>query len=178
MGNIYQIRYTEDILTSGNLNSNNTRQDYITISNQDGENKININSYIENRNINKTTKNKNIEITLTEVEVYMDYEIYNLTIKNNSDNTILLDTSDDINSIYIQDNKNMKYYFFNNEIVDNKLLVKSGYTNNIKIKFNNVYTSNRKISNLIFSKFVLNYDEYKNTDNKGDYEFYTYAINI
>lgn len=178
VGDIYQIKYTEDILTSGNLNNSKTIQDYITISNQNGENKININSYIESRNINRITKNKNLEITITEVEVYMDYEIYNLTIKNNSDNIILLDTSDDLNSIYLQDNKGMKYYFYNNEILDNKLLIKSGFTTNLQIKFNNTYTSNRKISNLVFSKLVLNYDEYKSLENKEEYQFYTYVINI
>ena len=41
-GNTYQIRYTEDILSSGNLNGNDTKQDYITFIKNKDEKKLNI----------------------------------------------------------------------------------------------------------------------------------------
>lgn len=176
-GDIYQIKYTEDILNTGNLNST-TKQDYITIINKNGEKKLNINNYIGRENLNKTTEQANIKITITSIDTFMDYEIYNLSIENNSKNDILLDTSDDVKSIYLLDNKEMKYYFFSNEIVDNKLLIKSNFVNSLQIKFASSYSSSKKINNVVFSKMVLNYDEYKNFSNKKEYSFYKFRVNV
>ena len=109
----------------------------------------------------------------------MDYEIYNLNVENNSQNTILLDTSDDVQSIYLLDGKNMKYEFYGNEIVKNKLIVKSKFANDLSIKFNCSYSSNRKIKNLVFSKLVLNYDEYQQVQDKNEFEgFFRFGVNI
>lgn len=178
-GNIYQVRFTGDILSTGDLTNNQTKQDYITTVKEDGEKKLNINNYIGRENLNKTTEYKNVKITVTTVDTYMDYEIYNLSIENDSENDILLDTSDDTNSVYLLDNKDMKYYFYSNEIITNKLMVKSKFAKSLQIKFNNSYSSNRKINRLVFSKFVLNYDEYKILENKEEYNnFYQYRVNV
>ncbi len=175
---IYQIRFTEDILSSGKVNGTETKQDYITIVSENGEKKLNVNSYIETINPNEITKLKDIEITVSSIDKYMDYEVYNFIIKNNSKNTILLDTNDDTNSIYLLDNKDMKYYFYNNEVIKSKLLVESKFTTKLQIKFNNSYTTNRKINKIIFSKLVLNYKDYRKLDNKDNYDFFNYVINI
>lgn len=175
----YQVRYTEDILSSGKLNGNETKQDYITVVKEDEEKKLNINNYIGRKKSNKETEYKDIKMTIVSVDTYMDYEIYNLSVQNNSENTILLDTSDDIKSVYLLDSKNMKYEFFNNEIIENRLIVKSKFTNNLQIKFNNSYTSNRRIEKLVFSKLVLNYDEYSQFEDKSKYEkFYEFRVNV
>ena len=179
LGSIYQVRFTGDILSTGDLNNNATIQDYITIIREDGEKKLNINSYVGRTNLNKTTVNKNIKITVKNVDTYMDYEIYNLEIENNSENDILLDTSDDTKSVYLLDTKNVPYYFYSNEIIENTLKVKSKFTNNIEIKFSNSYSSSRKINKLVFSKLILNYEEYKDLENKEEYdEFYEFRVNV
>ena len=112
-GNTYQIRYTEDILSSGNLNGNETKQDYITVIKNKDEKKLNINNYVGRNKSNKETNYKNIKVNITTIDTYMDYEIYNLSVQNNTKNTILLDTGNDVNSVYLLDSKNMKYQFFN-----------------------------------------------------------------
>ena len=93
--------------------------------------------------------------------------------------TFNYDTSDDTKSVYLLDNKDMKYYFYSNEIIENKLMVESKFTRNLQIKFSNSYSSDRKINKLVFSKFVLNYDEYKTLENKEEYNnFYEYRVNV
>lgn len=177
-GNTYQVRFTGDILSTGDFSNNVTKQDYITVVKKDGENKLNINNYIGRTVANKVTEYKNIKVTVKNIDTYMDYEIYNLSIQNNSENTILLDTSDDTKSVYLLDSKDMKYYFYSNEIIENRLIVKSEFTNNLEIKFSNSYSSSRSIEKLVFSKLVLNYDEYKNLENKEEYKFNQFRINI
>ena len=178
-GNIYQVRFSEDLLTTGKLDGNETKQDYITIVKQDEEIRLNINSYIGRENSNEVTEQKNIEVTVTSIDKYMDYEIYNLSIKNNSKNTILLDTSDDTKSVYLLDKNNMKYYFYNSEIVESELIIESEFTNKLQIKFNNPYISTRKINSLVFSKLVLNYEEYLNAKDITDFQnFYQLKIKI
>lgn len=175
----YQVRITGDILSTGKLDNNETKQDYITIVDQNGEDKLNINNYIGRKNLEKTTEYKNIEINVLSKDTYMDYEIYNLNISNNSENTILLDTGESTKSIYLLDSKDVKYYFYSNEIVQNRLLVQSKYNNTIQIKFSNSYSSSRNIKYLVFSKLILNYDEYKKLDDKSSYiDSYEFRVNV
>lgn len=178
-GDIYQVRITEDILSTGKIDNSETKQDYITIVKENGKNKLNINNYVGRKNLNKTTKYKNIEVTITDIDTYMDYEIYNLSIENNSENTILLDTSDDTKSVYLLDSKNMKYYFYNHEIMQNKLIIQSKFKNDLQIKFSNSYSSSRTIKDLVFSKMILNYEEYSKIQDKNQYNnFYEFKVNV
>lgn len=174
----YQIRYTGDILGTGDLNNNETRQDYITVVNKNGEKKLNINNYIGRNNLNKTTNYDDIKIIITSVDTYIDYEIYNLSIQNNSNKNILLDTNKDTKSIYLLDSKDMKYYFYNNEVIENKLMVKSDFTNSLQIKFASSYSSSKKIKHLVFSNVILDYEKYKDLDNKEEYKFYQINVNV
>lgn len=174
--NTYTVRITGDILSTGGLDINNTKHDYMTIVKQDGKKKLNVNNYIGRSNSNKENTYKNIKVTVNTIDTYFDYEIYDLTIENNSNNTILLDTSDDTKSVYLLDNKDMKYYFYNNEIIDNRLKVKSQFKTNLKIKFMNKYSSTRTIESLVFSKVVLDYNEYKNNENFDKFD--TLTVNL
>lgn len=178
VGNTYQVRFTGDILSTGNLSNNETREDYITIVKENGESKLNINNYIGRNNLNKITEYEDIKMTVTNVDTYMDYEIYSISIQNDSENPILLDTSDDTKSVYLLDSKDMKYYFYSNEIVENELLIQSKFKNTLKIKFTNSYSFSRRIDKLVFSKLVLNYNEYKILENKEEYEFCKFEVKI
>lgn len=180
VGHIYMVRITNDILSTGKINNGETKQDYITVIYDNNDKvKLNINNYVKRTILNKETSNKNINITVNNVNTYMDYEIYNITVQNDSNNTILLDTSDDTKSVYLLDKNNMKYYFYNNEIIQNKLILQSKFKVDLQIKFINSYSSNKIIKNMILSKMVLNYEDYINFENKSDYkDFYTFKINL
>ena len=171
-GNIYRVRITNDILSTGNLDEGNASQDYITVVSD----KININSYIERKEINKTTTNSNVDINIVSRDTYMDYEIYTISVTNNSDKKISIDSGNNPKSIYLLDEKDMKYYFYNNEMVSSNFIIPSGYKKTFKIKFANSYSSSRKIRSLVFSNFILNYDEYKEKED-GEESAYMSKIN-
>ncbi len=171
-GNIYRVRITNDILSTGNLDEGNASQDYITVVSD----KININSYIERKEINKTTTNTNVDINIVSRDTYMDYEIYTISVTNNSDKKISIDSGNNPKSIYLLDEKDMKYYFYNNEMVSSNFIIPSGYKKTFKIKFANSYSSSRKIRSLVFSNFILNYDEYKEKED-GEESAYMSKIN-
>ena len=167
IGDTYQVNITEDSLATGKLNKDETKQDYITVIEKD---KININNYIGRKSLNKVTEIKNIKFTIQCVDTYMDYQTYNIQVENNTDNTVLLDTGDSTKSVYLLDSKKMKYYFYNNEIIKEKLKIQGKYKNTLKIKFNNSYSSSRTLKKIIFSNVILNYEEYSKTEDKSQYK--------
>ena len=127
----------------------------------------------------QTTIYDNVDVTVDKIDTYMDYEIYTISVKNNTKNSILLDTGENTKSIYLLDKNNVKYYFYSNEILKNKLIIQSQYSNSLKIKFASPYSSTKKIKSIVFSRFVSNYDKYKNIDNKEDYsEFELCKVNV
>lgn len=170
-GDTYQVRMTGDILSTGKIDGNQTKQDYVTIVEKDGDYKININKYVgRTKPQDKTTSYKNVDITIDEINTYMDYETYTISVKNNTENSILLDTGESTKSVYLLDKNNAKSYFYSNEILKNKLIIQSKYTNKLKIKFASPYSSTKSLKSMVFSKFVLNYEEYQNTEDKSNYE--------
>ena len=66
------MKIIDDILSTGKSNDY-TKQDYITIKQQDGEYKLNINRYIESKKINKTTEKDNIQIEVVSKNTFMEY---------------------------------------------------------------------------------------------------------
>lgn len=178
-GNTYEINLVGDILSTGKVNDMKNKQDYITIVKQKNDNyKININNYIGRIMLNKQTESNNIIINIESKDVYKDYEIYNISISNNTNNIISLSMIEDSKAIYLLDENNMKYYFYNNEIIQNKLIIQKGFKNSLKIKFDNSYSSTKNIETLVFSKMILDYNEYKDLEDKTKYDFYVFKANI
>lgn len=158
-GDIYKITIEDDFITTGVYNSGKAKQDYITLKEQDnGEYKLNINSYIGRKKINKTADFiYNIEAKTLFKDIYMDYEVYTFEVKNQSNGKILIDPLNDINSMYLIDENGIKYYAYTHEISKAELLINAGETRNFEIKYYNKYTSNRNIEGIIFSKVMLDY---------------------
>lgn len=156
----YYITYTEDVLASGNTNSENNKGDYITIVKTDNEYKLNISSYVGRVNVNETETSEGISITVNWIDMYIDYTILNISATNNTKNVITLDTKDNAETLYLYDTKNIKYTSFLNEIADEQLVVRRGATNNINIKFNKIYNTSRQLEGVTFSDIVLDYENY------------------
>ena len=161
IGNIYKINISEDIMATGNIN-NDTIQDYITIVNENNQKKLNINSFVDKEKINKTSIQDNVEIKITSRDVYMDYEKYTITINNKTENSIMLDSLNSTKTIYLEDENGTKYYAYTQEIVKEELKVNAGFSTQISIKFYKTYSSTRQAKQLVFSNFILNYNNYIN----------------
>lgn len=152
-GDIYKVEIAGDILATGKVNED-TLQDYITIDND----KLNINRYIKRTEINRSNEKDNIKIEVLNKNTYMDYETYTIKIDNNSQSDILLDTKRDMKSMYIEDDKGVKYSSYNHELTEADLTITRNHSRTITIKYYSSYNSSKDIQRLVFSNIVMNYD--------------------
>lgn len=178
--NIYRVKINEDFLSSGNYSTQNTTQDYITVEeDENNEYKLNINSYLGKRNINKETEANDIKIKVLEKDMYMDCEVYTFEVTNDSEKTIMLDALEYTDSLYLKDDNGMKYTFYNHELSKEQLTIVSKDTKTVKIKFFNKYNSTRRIKQVVFSKIVMDYDLYEEISDKYRYEnYYSFEMDI
>ena len=169
-GSTYKVRIAEDILATGQTsNSGVAIQEFITIVTNNGEKRLNINNYIGKTEFKSSNTQKGITIKILSKNTYKDYEIYNIEVTNNTENTIYLDDGEDTSNVYIEDSNGVKHEAASSELIYSTLKINRGQTRKYSIKFTNTYISNRKISALVFDKLILNYDEYiKNPENYKD----------
>lgn len=159
IANTYRISISEDILATGNINNNSKHIEYITIIEENSENKLNIGNYVGQQTLKKEAIEKNVKIIAQNKEIYMDYEIYNFKIENNSDKIIKLDSLERTNTIFLEDSDGYKYSAYSNEILEDELVVLSKAEQEISIKFSNSISSNKRIKKIIFSNFIFDYNE-------------------
>ena len=172
--NTYIVKFTGDLLATGKSANDSTYQDYITIIEENGQTKFNINKYIGREEINKKSSSDNIEAIVLYREKYMDYEVYKMQITNHTGSTILLDQLTKTDGIYLKDNNDTKHIAYSNEMIKDDLQIYNGHTNTIKIKFDNPYIVGRKIKSLCFSNVVLNYD----VNNYAAYNTIKFSMNL
>lgn len=177
---IYKVKINEDFLTTGKYSTENTIQDYMTIKKDDDDKyKININGYIGRTTPNKEKEYENINVKVMQKNMYMNYTIYTFEVTNNSEKTILLDSLKNIDDLYIKDNNGIKYSAYTHELSQGQLVINSGETKQIKIKYYSKYSSTKKIKSIVFSRMILDYDKYLNFENKNYYNnFYTFEIGV
>lgn len=165
----YYITYTEDVLATGNLNSADNKADYITVVRDKNGDKLNISSYVGRDVSGKTINRDGVSITINWIDLYMDYTIAHISVKNNTNTTICVDTKEDTQKTYLYDENSVRYTALLNETANEQLTVKRGMTNTLDIKFNKIYNSEREPKGIVFSEIVLNYEEYigKNNSKKS-----------
>ncbi len=159
----YQIKYYENnLLATGESTTSNNIEDYITIIKENNENRLNIKNFISYEEINKTLNKNDIEITIHNRKIYKTYEKYNITIKNNSANTISISEDNNEQDIQLVDENDITYSSLIYEIPQHFLNIKSKYQSNIDLSFNKMYNVDRKVKNMQFNSIILNYDNYIN----------------
>ncbi len=159
---IYKVDIIPDMLSTGKSNQGIVKQDYITVKKVDEEYKLNINNYIGRREISKTKEQDDIVITVNYVDTYMEYETYNITVKNNGKANMALDNLYNERSMYIEDKNEVKYPAYTHEIPKELLIFDRGVEKTIDIKYYSRYTSTKEIKNLVFSGVMLDYDAHIN----------------
>lgn len=169
MGNTYKVSISKDMLSTGEINSTK-KIDYITIVKEENSEKININSYIKHKNINKQIVQNNIEITVIDKNVYMDYEIYKFKIKNLSNKIIKMDPLKKAGTMYIQDFDNITYNAYAHEIYEGDIEIRSGHEVEVNIKYAQKYSDRVDIDKIVFSEVILDYIKYSKLENTKDFE--------
>lgn len=166
----YKVKFVEDILSTGNANSTGTIEDYITIVTQNGESKLNVNGYICRKTMGATSTNNGITISLVSKDMYMDYEVYNIQITNNTENSILLDSKQNTDTVYLKNGSGNKFRASIYELSEIDLTVGKGQTKSLSIKFNKIYNPAVKMIAMEFENIIMNYEEYVNLQDKTNYK--------
>lgn len=168
----YRVKFMEDILSTGNVsNSSEYFQEYMTVVKVGKAYKLNINNYVGLFSLNKSTTVKGVTITAITKNTYMDYSEYVLKVQNNTNRSILLDSGDNTDSIYLLDKNNVSEYANTGEIVYDNLRLIAGEVKTFAFKFSNSYSSTREMQYLVFENVILDYEKYMS--NRGSYDDFT-----
>ena len=151
----YRIEIMADLLATGKKDDMPI-EDYYTIIYEGGTYKLSISRYIGKEVINKTKTQNNIALNVLSKKMYMDYELYEIQIQNNKESKLIFNTKESTNSIYIQDENELKYIAFLNEIPNSELEISSGATKILEIKFNRGYKPTINIEKIVFGNISNN----------------------
>lgn len=158
---VYQVKIFENMLSTGKYEY---IEDYVTIVPVEDNYKLNINRYIGRKNIKQKQSNELLTIEINYADVYMDYEIYTLSVKNNTEETMLLDTRNKTKTTYITDSNENKFEAFLYEKAQEELIIKPQELKTIQIKFNDSYHSDIEITSMNFTD-IVNYEQYTQDEN-------------
>lgn len=164
---IYQVKIFDNMLSTGKTNDNYI-EEYVTLKSENGEYKINVNSYLGKKTINKKTENDKMAVQVIRVDSYMDYEIYTMSIQNKTDKKLLLDTKRKTNTCYVQDNLENKFEAFLYENKNEDLVFNPSEVKTIQIKFSDSNRSNMTIESINFTDIVDESEYSKNTEIIGE----------
>ena len=157
----YLVTYSDDyVLSTGDVN-NNKFQDYITVNSS--KQQLNINKYIKKEELNKTQEIKNIKFTINYVDIFKDYEVYNIKIENKNNNDIILDNLSSVSSTYIETSSETQINCSNYEAGINSFKYGPGMAKTIELKVIKQYNENLQDEKLIFSSAILDTGNIDNT---------------
>ncbi len=175
----YRITYIAgNVLQTGGYDTENNYIDYITIVKNDNEFKLNLNQFIKKENINKKNENDYINITINNRLIYLNYETYNITIENKTNNTILLNDKKALRSMYLLDRNDVQYISMINEIPASMLTITPKSNTTINLKFNKIYNADVRITSMKINDIYLNKEEYDLNPNNENLEKINITINL
>ena len=153
--NTYRVQIMRDLLSTGQKDSMPI-EDFYTIINENDGYKLNISSYIGKKDINISKTQNNVTVNIVSKKMYMDYEIYEIKVENNSKNDLIFNTKENTKSMYIKDENDLKYIAFLHEIADSEFEVMTGIPKTVEIKFNRGYKPTIRIQKIIFEDIKIN----------------------
>ena len=156
---IYQVRIYNNMLATGQGSDQQYIQDYVSIVNDNGEYKLNVDGFLRTFARGKEQTKNGITIKIDSSEIYMDYEILNVFVTNNTKDTVLLDSKTETDSVYAQDKNKVKFEAMLYENKDEELEIEPWSEKQIKIKFSNSYREGNNMKSITFS------DVYANSEN-------------
>lgn len=150
----YRLDFIEDMLATGSP-AKTSIVDYYTIVKNNEEYKLNINKFVGAENINEAIIEDDVVIHVQGKKIYMDYEVYDIEVINNTQETIMLDDMQRTDNIYVEDSDGKQYFWYNNEVLESDLTVRSRRTQELSIKFNKEYNAYNKTIKIVFANIVL-----------------------
>ena len=155
----YRITYNKgNLLQTGGQGNSGNFLDYITLLKQNGEYKLNINKFIRKQILSKQGSSNGIDVTINSKCIYVDYEIYNMTIQNNTQNTILLNDGTDANNFSLIGRNNSTFSSVISELPISSLTLNPQYRKTVDIKFNKIYMTRSELEAMQMTNIYLNKD--------------------
>ena len=159
--NIYKVSYLADEITTGSDKSL-AIQDYVTV---DSNGKINISNFIRREDLDISSNWQYFSFKITEKQVFVDYEIYTVKIKNNTMADMYFNDVAESN-LYVKNNKNADFSINSGEYIDANYYVPSNSEKIINLKFNVKYQSDNEIVGMYFDNIKIVNKEYYNAVSK------------
>ncbi len=166
----YKIKLYEDMMLNGGQDTASIEEYYTIVKTSNNGNKLNINNFVSSVNFNREENNSDIKVKIKEKNTFMEYETYLIEITNNTQNDILMDSQESADTMYLIDKKENKYPSYSHELSYDKLWIRSKETRTIEIKFTKQYSSSVEVEKLEFSDIILNYNEYRQSQDKKQYK--------
>ena len=149
------------MLSSGEYDSLDKGQDYITVISSNEGSKINLNGFIGNGQVYKETTADAVKALAVERFVYVDYIDYVVKIKDLTNSDILLDTGKYLGSIKLVDQNGVKYPSYKTQIKNLNSKLSSNIIRTLKIRFNKTYSANLNDDYIEFSDIVTDIEKYE-----------------
>lgn len=166
----YKVRIVDDMLSTGKVtDSSNVVEDYFTIVEQEDGFKLNINSYIAQQKLDRQAYINGITVTVLNKNIYKEYEEYEIKIENASDKTILLDSQEKTDSIYLVGSNENNYDAFLFEIDVTEITVEPGKTKTLSVRFNKIYSNQVIMEQMVFEDVITDYQNYMQLTDKSQY---------
>lgn len=159
----YRITYNKgNLLQTGGQASTGNFLDYITLIKQNGEYRLNINKFIRKEALNKQGSNSGVEVAIHSKSIYVDYEIYHMTVQNNTQKTILLNDGTSTNNFSLIGRNNNTFTSVISELPISNLILNPQYRKNMDIKFNKTYMTESKLEAMQMTNIYLDKSQYDN----------------
>lgn len=173
-GNTYKVTFTEDAISTGGA-TGSAAQEYITVL---SGGKINISKLVEKQELSIKSTNPYFSAEITGKTIYVDYEVYDIKIKNIVKADVYINQTMNSN-LYLKNSSGTIYSIKTDDYIDVDYLIPSGSTKTMKVKFLKKYNDNTEIESMNFNsirisnKNYYDYDtnQYITTNYPEEYEF-------
>lgn len=166
----YKVKIVDDMLSTGKVTSlQNAIEDYYTVVKQGDENKLNINGYMGRQQINRQVQGNGVTISVLCKNMFKEYETYDITIENTEEKTILLDSQEKVDSMYLLGSNESHYKAYSYEIDRSSLIVAPNETKEITIRFQKIYSNQVNIEKIVWEDIIFDYESYQEYEDKTQY---------
>lgn len=156
----YKVIFSIDPITTGSVDNSSTMIDYMYVVATNGSYKINISGFLKKESMNISKNSSYLNVNIVERQVFKDYEVYTLKVKNLTKADIYIDNL--INSnMYIVDGKSNKFYLNSSDYTEEDFKILADNEKSFKLKFNRKYnTSNVGSYKLVFGNMIIQNKKY------------------
>lgn len=154
----YEIQYWKEetfrILFYGDVLENGKRkeaiEEFITIVEEDGQRKLNLNQYIKRKVMQSKITIDELEFNFLYQDIFKEYTQYCFQVTNHTQQTVCLDNLGKGDTVYLLDSKGLRSIASLYEKTYLETKIQEGQTKEITLRFWHDYQPDRKFEQLVF----------------------------